>query len=192
MGVVTVRPENSMDQSLVKISKFLSKVLRHEPGMIGLILDAQGWTDIDELLTKAAGHRQRISRDLLNRIVSENEKQRFAISPDGLRIRANQGHSVSVDLALESQQPPELLYHGTPTQFVNSIRKQGLIKGKRHHVHLSPDTDTAKKVGERRGKAVILTVHAYAMFQAGFEFYCSENGVWLTDHVPPQFIDFDR
>ena len=181
-----------MDQSLVKISKFLSKVLRHEPEMIGLTLDAQGWTDIDELLLKAAGHRQRISRDLLDRIVSENEKQRFAISPDGLRIRANQGHSVSVDLALESQQPPELLYHGTPTPFVDSIRKQGLIKGKRHHVHLSPDTDTAKKVGERRGKAVILTVQANAMFQAGFEFYCSENGVWLTDHVPPQFIEFDR
>lgn len=179
-----------MDDLHVNLSKFLSKVLRHDPAMIGVSLDAQGWTQVDDLLLKAERHGKRISLNLLKQIVANDSKQRYAFSDDGLFIRANQGHSVEVDLGLASRQPPDVLYHGTPRQFVDSIRRQGLLKGKRHHVHLSVDVPTAIKVGERRGKPVVLEVQAAAMYQAGLVFYRSENGVWLTESVPPQYILF--
>ena len=132
----------------------------------------------------------RFDRATLLEIVRTNDKQRFALSEDGTRIRANQGHSVKVDLALTPQQPPEVLYHGTVDKFIDAIRNTGLQKGERHHVHLSPDLITATKVGQRRGKPVILTIRAAAMAKASHPFYLSDNGVWLTDAVPPEFINF--
>ncbi len=174
---------------LVSTSKFLSLILRHNPGKIGIKLDEQGWVAISELLEQAAAHGTTISRALLDRVVTENDKQRFAISEDGLRIRANQGHSVEVDLALDPQQPPEFLFHGTPSQNVKSILQTGINKGGRQHVHLSRDHATAIKVGQRRGKAVVLAVRSGDMSRAGHVFYLSQNGVWLTDFVPPEFVN---
>jgi putative RNA 2'-phosphotransferase len=174
----------------VEISKFLSLVLRHEPGKIGITLDENGWTDCEQLIQAAGRRGKTFSYETLVEIVRDSDKQRFALSEDGKRIRANQGHSVKVDLALEPQAPPEFLYHGTVPKFIESIRRTGLHKGERHHVHLSPNLLTATKVGERRGEAVILTIRAAEMSAAGHPFYVSENGVWLTDAVPPEFIDF--
>lgn len=178
-----------MSGSLEKTSKFLSLVLRHEPEKIGLQLDQQGWAAIDELLSKANPHLP-LTHALLHQIVSTSDKQRFAISEDGLRIRANQGHSVQVELDLPPQTPPELLYHGTATRFLDSIRQQGLLRGERHHVHLSAQIDTALTVGKRHGQPVILTIKAAQMQQAGHVFFCSQNSVWLTDHVPVEFLVF--
>jgi len=175
---------------LKRISKFLSLVLRHEPGKIGIILDENGWTDCRELIDAAARHGKHFDHATLLKVVRENDKQRFALSEDGHRIRANQGHSVKVDLALEPKTPPGHLYHGTVAKYLDAIRETGLRKGERHHVHLSPDLVTATKVGERRGQPVILTIRAAEMSAAGHPYYLSENGVWLTDAVPPEFIDF--
>ena len=173
-----------------KISKFLSLVLRHEPARIGIALDSAGWTDVDALLAAMAAHGTAITRDELVQIVATSDKQRFALSPDGARIRANQGHSVEVELELAPAVPPALLYHGTVDRFLASIKDKGLLKGERHHVHLSADIATADKVGGRRGKPVVLTVRAADMVGAGYPFFVSQNGVWLTDHVPPTFIRF--
>ena len=173
-----------------RISKFLSLVLRHEPEKIGIVLDEHGWTDCHELIQAAARHGVQFDHATLLEIVRASDKQRFALSEDGTRIRANQGHSVKVDLALTPQPPPESLYHGTVEKFIAAIRSTGLHKGERHHVHLSPDLTTATKVGERRGKPVILTIRAAAMANAGHPFFLSDNGVWLTDAVPPEFIEF--
>ena len=179
-----------MDRSLVSHSKFLSLVLRHAPTTIGIQLDSEGWTEIDELLRAARDHGRDLDLDLLLRVVHENDKQRFSISPDGLRIRANQGHSVTVDLGLTATPPPSVLYHGTVERFLASIRNQGLLSGSRHHVHLSSDEQTANIVARRRGKPVILTIDSAAMADDGIAFYLSANGVWLTQHVPACFIDF--
>jgi putative RNA 2'-phosphotransferase len=178
-----------MSGSLERASKFLSLVLRHEPGKIGLQLDQQGWAAIDELLSKAASHLP-LTHALLHEIVSASDKQRFAISDDGLRIRANQGHSVQVELGLRPQTPPDLLYHGTASRFLDSIRQQGLLRGERHHVHLSAQIDTALAVGKRHGQPAILTIKAAQMQLAGHVFFCSQNSVWLTDHVPVEFLVF--
>ena len=175
---------------LKRISKFLSLVLRHEPEKIGITLDENGWTDCRELIEAAARNGKHFDQATLFKVVRTNDKQRFALSGDASRIRANQGHSVEVDLALEAQTPPESLFHGTVEKFLDAIRETGLRKGERHHVHLSPDLVTATKVGERRGKPVILTVRAAEMSAAGHPFYLSANGVWLTDAVPPEFIAF--
>jgi putative RNA 2'-phosphotransferase len=171
------------------ISKFLSLVLRHEPDRIGIVLDDAGWTDVATLLAAAAANGVSITRAQLADVVASSDKQRFALSADGERIRANQGHSVDVDLRLEPIAPPELLLHGTVDKFLDSIRAKGLIKGERHHVHLSADVETASKVGSRRGKPVLLRIRAGAMAQAGHLFFRSANGVWLTDTVPPEFIE---
>jgi putative RNA 2'-phosphotransferase len=171
-------------------SKFLSLVLRHDPGSIGITLDGAGWTDVDALLAALGRHGQRLTRAELVEIVASSDKQRFALSDDGARIRANQGHSVAVDLELPAATPPELLFHGTVGSTLDGIRARGLQRGQRHHVHLSAETGTATKVGSRRGAPVILTIRAGAMAAAGYAFYRSENGVWLVDEVPPQFIDF--
>lgn len=174
----------------VEISKFLSYVLRHKPEAIGIALDDEGWVDVDELLGAAARNGKLISRELLAEVVATNDKQRFSFSPDGQSIRANQGHSVEVDLALEPCEPPELLYHGTVERFVDSIHRQGLLRGQRHHVHLSADRETAAKVGARRGRPVIIVVAAGNMHRAGHQFFRSTNGVWLTEAVPPEFLTF--
>lgn len=177
-----------MDSQLVKLSRFLSLVLRHQPQAAGVELDVEGWVDIDSLLTGMAAHNRPISRETLERVVHENDKGRFAFSEDGQRIRARQGHSVDIDLALEPLLPPETLFHGTPERFVEAILRDGLRKMQRHHVHLSATRETATAVGARRGSPVILVVDAGVMYRDGFAFYRSENGVWLTDHVPPRYL----
>jgi putative RNA 2'-phosphotransferase len=174
---------------LVSASKFLSLVLRHRPDRIGLSLDAAGWADIAELVRLSQAHRP-LTRDMIEAVVADSDKQRFAISEDGLRIRANQGHSIEVDLALAVVAPPDRLYHGTATRFVDAIRREGLLRRDRHHVHLSADIDTAWRVGARHGKPVVLTIRAAEMATAGHVFRCSANGVWLADAVPVDFIDF--
>ena len=171
-------------------SKFLSYVLRHDPASIGIELDANGWTDIETLLQQATSHGRRMTHDDILRIVSDSDKQRFAVSEDRTQIRANQGHSVKVDLALSHTSAPEVLYHGTIARFLESIRVQGLLKGQRHHVHLSEDEQTASQVGARRGKPVLLRIASGEMGQSGFLFYRTANGVWLTDHVPLEYIIF--
>lgn len=175
---------------MVRLSKFLSLVLRHKPEEIGLTLDENGWADVDELIRLAGKKGRPLTRPLLDRIVAENDKKRFAYSEDGRRIRASQGHSIEVDLALPPSEPPEKLYHGTASRFIDSIRAEGLHSGSRRHVHLSLDAATATKVGSRHGKPVILVVHSGEMFAAGFTFFVSANGVWLTERVPVAFIDF--
>lgn len=175
--------------NLVSTSKFLSLVLRHQPEVIGLILDDSGWADIDTLIRLSQAHKP-LTRALIEQVVEENRKQRFAISDDGRRIRANQGHSIEVDLGFVPVTPPTLLYHGTATRFVDAIRREGLVKRSRQHVHLSADADTATAVGARHGKPAVLIVRAGEMAVAGHAFFRSENGVWLTDAVPVGFIDF--
>jgi putative RNA 2'-phosphotransferase len=170
----------------VRVSKFLSRHLRHAPQDIGLTLDEGGWVEVDELLAACARAGRPITRDELEHVVSANDKQRFSLV--GNRIRANQGHTVDVELGLAPTEPPELLYHGTIAANLPSIRTEGLRPMGRHDVHLSPDVDTAKRVGARRGKPVILTVQAQAMNTQGFEFRLSENGVWLVAEVPPRFL----
>lgn len=174
----------------VAVSKFLSLVLRHIPEKVSVSLDAAGWVGVEELLAGCAAHGFAVSRAELETVVASSDKQRFVLSVDGLRIRANQGHSVSVDLGLAPVRPPELLYHGTVDAFLPSIRGSGLEKRSRHHVHLSPDRETALKVGARRGKPVVLEVHSGKMHEDGILFYQSLNRVWLTDHVPPQYLRF--
>lgn len=174
----------------VRLSKFLSLVLRHEPGKAGLALDSAGWVDVDELLRGCASAGHLISRSQLEEVARSSDKQRFAFSPDGLRIRANQGHSVEVRLDYARQTPPEILFHGTATRFLASIREQGLVKGARHHVHLSADVETAIKVGQRHGRPVVLQVRAGEMHRAGAEFFRSDNGVWLTERVQPEWLGF--
>src|SRR5262249_945948 len=149
-----------MDHELVRISKFLSLVLRHQPEKIGVSLSPDGWVAVDVLLAAAQQTGVPITEEVLRRVVAENDKQRFGLSEDGLRIRASQGPSVAVDLNLAPLTPPELLYHGTATRFLESIKGQGLLRGKRTHVHLSPDERTAVAVGKRHGKPVVLTVQA--------------------------------
>lgn len=178
-----------MDQkSRTSASKFLSLVLRHRPEVLGLELDESGWADVDDLLERCASRNRRMTRDQLDEIVAKCPKQRFALSADGARIRASQGHSVNVDLGYRPAPPPDVLFHGAPTQVLPSIRQRGLVRMTRHHVHLSPDEITAAQVGGRRGKAVILRVDAARMHRDGHLFYCSTNGVWLTDEVPPDYI----
>jgi putative RNA 2'-phosphotransferase len=172
-------------------SKFLSLLLRHEPERIGIELDEAGWTEVDGLLDALHGHGVDLTRDELEDIVAASDKQRFAFSADRTKIRANQGHSVQVELGLPSEQPPAVLYHGTIDAALPGIRAQGLLKGQRHHVHLSADIETAKRVGGRRGKPVVLAIKAKEMSAAGHTFLRSANGVWLVDHVPAKFIELD-
>lgn len=174
-----------------KISKFLSFVLRHKPDAIGLLLDEYGWADIQELIKKIndSGELDFLGYEQLEEVVLSSDKKRFIISADGLRIRANQGHSIQVDLQLKEVTPPEMLYHGTARQFLDSIRQEGLKSGERCHVHLSTNMETALSVGQRYGKPVILKIKALQMFQQGFKFFLSENGVWLVDQVPVEFIE---
>ncbi len=171
----------------VQVSKFLALVLRHKPEAIGITLDPEGWADIDEILRKGPNW---LTRDLIDRAVEENNKKRYAVSEDGLRIRARQGHSVKgVDLRFEPVEPPEILYHGTSSKVVAAINAEGLKKMSRHHVHLTADLPTAYKVGERHGGATfVLQVDAKRMHADGHWFFRAENGVWLTDSVPRQYL----
>jgi len=177
-----------MSRDSVELSKFLSFVLRHKPDAIGLVLDAQGWVSVDELVQKGNAAGTRFSRDNLLQVVETSDKKRFSVSADGQRIRAAQGHSVSVELGLLRREPPPVLYHGTATRFVESILSEGLKPQKRQQVHLSADVATAERVGQRHGKPVIFKIEALHMHQLGFEFFLADNGVWLIDQVPPDFL----
>ncbi|MEV0049568.1 RNA 2'-phosphotransferase [Saccharopolyspora shandongensis] len=172
----------------VRVSKYLAKHLRHQPERIGIELDEHGWVAVDELLAAAGSHGFPISRAELVRVVEDNDKQRYVIDAD--RIRASQGHSAAVDLDLPVAHPPAWLFHGTVARNLACIRAEGLRPMNRHHVHLSVDRETAKRVGARRGRPVVLTVDAAGMHEAGHEFRVSANGVWLVDHVRPEFIRY--
>ncbi|TMS00567.1 RNA 2'-phosphotransferase [Nonomuraea basaltis] len=176
------------ERRLIRISKYLARHLRHDPQRIGVTLDANGWVSVDVLLRAAAEHGFPITADELWRVVEGNDKRRYAIE-DG-RIRASQGHSVPVELGLPAVEPPEVLFHGTVARYVGAIKQEGLRPMSRHHVHLSPDRETATRVGARRGVPVVLVVGAGAMHADGHEFRRSANGVWLVDLVPPGYLRF--
>lgn len=169
-------------------SKFLSLILRHAPETIALELDAEGWASIDDIVARSDIG---LTHARIAELVASSPKQRFAISADGLRIRANQGHSISVDLGLEPMVPPETLFHGTATRFLTAIRAEGLKPGARQHVHLSPTRETARKVGQRHGRPAILTVASGRLHRDGQPFFQSDNGVWLTGPVPPAYLGED-
>lgn len=180
------------DKEKKQVSKFLSLVLRHEPTLIGISLDEAGFVEVDSLLAAISSHHPKlgVSRDNLSEVVRTNDKQRFEFDQTGDRIRARQGHSIHVDHGLEPVEPPEFLLHGTATRVLDSIRDSGLKKMSRHHVHMHSDESTAKDVGSRHGKPALLRIRSGRMFENGFEFFVTANGVWLTDHVPPEFIEF--
>ncbi|MDP4028038.1 MAG: RNA 2'-phosphotransferase [Gallionella sp.] len=179
-----------MRKKLETTSRFLSFVLRHKPETIGLTLDSEGWCAIDQLIRLANGQGTRLTRELLLEVVATSDKKRFALSPDGSSIRANQGHSIQVNLNLQPQTPPPMLFHGTATRFELSIRAQGLVAGSRQYVHLSADSVTALQVGKRYGKPLLLEVQALAMSRSGHEFFMSANGIWLTRAVPTTYLRF--
>jgi len=182
--------EGNDERRTVRVSKYLSKHLRHQPERIGLTLDDGGWIEIDTLLAAAAAHGFRITRDELDHVVAANDKKRFAV--EGTRIRASQGHSIEVDLGLPPATPPAYLYHGTVARHLDAIRAEGLRPMNRHDVHLSKDRETATRVGARRGRPVVLTVDAGAMHRDGHIFHVSANGVWLIKAVPPQYLRFSE
>lgn len=175
-----------------KHSKRLSYVLRHAPEEVGLTLGDGGWVSIDELLSGFQNKGWEITRKELDHVVETNEKKRFTISSDRLRIRAAQGHSVKINHDLLATEPPALLHHGTAKRNLDAILREGLRAMSRQHVHLSLDIETAEKVGQRHGKPVILNVASGAMDRAGFDFFCADNGVWLTEHVPAKFLSLRR
>jgi len=179
-----------MKERHIRVSKFLSLVLRHQPAKVGVALDREGWVPVSRLLEALNAHGLRLSPDELREVVRANDKQRFAFSPDGLSIRASQGHSVKVELGYEPSEPPPALYHGTAERSLPAIKQQGLSKGRRHHVHLSEQEATAVAVGRRYGRPVILTIASGAMHADGHLFFRSANGVWLTEHVPVRYITF--
>ena len=190
MANMTQGPKRNPDAGRpTEISKFLSYVLRHAPESIALELDAQGWASVDDLLRQAGKAGKIFSREELQDVVDTNDKKRFAFSTDGARIRASQGHSVSVDLGLVTTAPPLLLYHGTATRFLDSILREGLKPGSRQKVHLSADVETAIAVGKRHGKPVVLRVASGEMHRQGVPFWRADNGVWLTDAVPSSHLE---
>jgi putative RNA 2'-phosphotransferase len=178
----------AMTKRLITVSKFLSKYLRHEPEALGLTLEPGGWALVEDLLAGAARQGFPITSEELVQVVVESDKQRFAVDETGMKIRANQGHSTDVDLQLKEAEPPPQLFHGTVSKFLEAILAEGLKKMDRHDVHLSKDMQTATRVGERRGKPIILVIDSGRMAADGFTFRLSENNVWLTDRVPPQYI----
>lgn len=179
------------EKTLTKVSKFLSYVLRHCPEDIQLSLDAEGWACIDELIKKAKPKFD-LDYEIIKHVVATNNKQRFKLSSDGLRIRASQGHSIDINLNLEPHEPPKILYHGTATHFLDSILNQGLKAGNRQYVHLSMDIETAIAVGQRHGKPIVLTIDAQAMHQQEHLFFLSDNHVWLTPYVPANFLNITK
>jgi putative RNA 2'-phosphotransferase len=184
--------ETMKEKDITSVSKFLSLVLRHQPQLIGIELDEQGWINVDELLKQANAHGKELTMELLNDVVETNSKKRFAFDEGRQKIRASQGHSVEVELGYQPQTPPEILYHGTGEKSVSSIENGGLEKRSRQHVHLSRDMETAVQVGSRHGKPVVFNVLAGEMYKNGYKFYLSENKVWLTDSVPNQFLKLEK
>lgn len=181
-----------MSSELTETSRFISLILRHKPEVIGASLDKHGWMDADTLIdgiNRTGQHH--LDRDILEKIVREDEKQRYSFNEDHTKIRANQGHSIPVDVELKECEPPEILYHGTGEKYRKSIDEQGLIPKSRLYVHLSKDAETARKVGSRHGKPVIYQVLAGQMQKDGYQFFLSENGVWLTKKVPVGYLCLD-
>ena len=176
------------EKEIISTSKFMSRILRHDPGSVGITLDENGWADTSALITGMNKANRKVTLEDLKVVVANNNKQRFKFSDDFSKIRANQGHSVQVNVELKETAPPDILYHGTATRFLASIKVDGLLPQKRLHVHLSGNKETAVNVGGRHGKPVVLTVNAAKMQADGFVFYLSENGVWLTSAVPPSYI----
>lgn len=174
--------------NLEDTSKFMSLILRHKPEVIGVHLDEHGWADVDALIAGIAKTRE-FNREMLTEIVRTDDKRRYSFNEDKTLIRANQGHSILVDVELEKKEPPEYLWHGTGAKYVKSIEKQGLIPKSRLYVHLSNEKDTAVKVGSRHGKPVLYVVKAKEMYQAGYSFFLSQNGVWLTKEVPVKYLE---
>ena len=171
-------------------SKFISLILRHRPEAAGIVLDEHGWADVDELIRGINGAgRHRLDRELLEEIVREDEKQRYSFNEDKTLIRANQGHSIPVDVELEQVEPPEILYHGTATKYEEAIDREGLIPKSRLYVHLSRDEETALKVGIRHGKLVLYRIKSGEMHRDGYVFYRSVNGVWLIKAVPVKYME---
>ena len=178
-----------MSTSIVQLSKFLSLILRHKPEKIGIKLDEHGWADVNELIEGVQRSGKTFNLALLNRVVAENDKQRFSFNEDKTKIRANQGHTRKVDVELEEKIPPKILFHGTLASNAASINAKGLLKMKRLHVHLSGDVETAQKVADRRnGESIIYKIDSEAMSRDGYKFFQSVNGVWLTDHVPSKYL----
>lgn len=177
-----------MEKQIKHISKLLSLVLRHEPQHIGLTLDENGWANVETLIQKVNNKGVALDFETLQTVVDTNDKKRFAFNDNKTLIRASQGHSIEVELNLKEKKPPEFLYHGTVEKFLEAIKKQGLKKMSRQHVHLSKDRETAIKVGSRRGLPVILIIQANEMNKEGYIFYLSDNDVWLIDEVPVKYI----
>ena len=172
-----------------KLSKFISLILRHKPEAVNITLDEHGWADIEELIAGINGTGRKINMDILEKIVSSDDKQRYSFNHDKTLIRANQGHSIPVDVELKEQEPPEYLYHGTAARFLDSIANEGLKPMSRLYVHLSKDIDIALNVGKRHGNPVILRIHTGDMYRDGYKFYLSENGVWLTKKVDAKYFE---
>lgn len=171
-----------------RLSKFISLVLRHKPEQIGLTLDKHGWAKVDDLLSRLNANQNQIDMEILEEIVRTDSKQRYSFNEDKTLIRANQGHSINVDLQLEECKPPNILYHGTATKYLDSIMEGGILSKSRQHVHLSKDIETAVNVGSRHGKVVVLKVNSEEMHKDGCKFFLSSNGVWLTDKVDKKYI----
>ena len=180
-----------MDNKLVRISKFLSLVLRHKPEHIGLSLDPEGWADVEELVKKSLESGVVLDRPTLRQVVEEAEKKRFSFSADRKRIKANYGHSIPVSLGKESAEPPESLFHGTAKRFLSSIQKDGLGPGDRQYVHLVEDEKTAAEVGHRHGEPVVLVIKAHEMYEKGYEFFKTASAIWLTKEVPAEYINLE-
>ena len=180
--------DDKLTKEEVKISKFVSLVLRHKPQNIGITLSKDGWANVYELIEKIKLTGRNINKDILERVVLYNDKKRFSFNEDHTLIRANQGHSIDVDLQFEDKEPPEILFHGTSISSIESIKQEGIKKMGRLHVHLSLTEETAKKVGERHGKPAIIKINSKKMYEDGIKFYLSENKVWLCDYVDPKYI----
>lgn len=174
--------------SYTKLSKYMSLILRHKPQVIGITLDEHGWADVNELIAGIAKHNM-FNREILEEIVRTDAKGRYSFNSDRTKIRANQGHSIPVDLELSPLEPPEILWHGTGEKYVSSIDQTGLKPGRRIYVHLSLDEETAKVVGSRHGRPVIYRVRSGEMYRDGLEFFCSVNGVWMTKQVPVRYLN---
>ena len=172
----------------VSLGKFISLILRHKPETIGITLDSEGWADVGELIKGINASGRTIDMETLERIVAENNKKRYTLSPDKKRIRANQGHSIDVQIDMEKREPPALLYHGTATRFLDSIKAEGIRKMSRQYVHLSPDIPTAFDVGRRHGAPAVLVIDAAKMSAEGFEFMISANGVWQSADIPFRYV----
>ncbi|ENY8552384.1 TPA: RNA 2'-phosphotransferase [Clostridioides difficile] len=172
-----------------KLSIFISLILRHKPETIGIKLDDYGYADVNELIEKINNTGRNINIEILEQIVKEDNKQRYSFNDDRSKIRANQGHSINVNVELRELEPPRFLYHGTATRFLDNIKKEGIISKSRLYVHLSNDIDTAVHVGKRHGISIVLKINTGKMYENGYKFYLSENNIWLCEYIPFKYVE---